>query len=179
MQISDGLGRIEGVGNITVFGAREYSMRVWLNPDRMAQLSLTAADVVNALRTQNVQVAGGSLGQPPLDNDRAFQYTVNTQGRFTEAEEFREVIVASGEDGRLVRLGDVAEVALGARDYVTNSYLDTDPAVAMAIFQRPGSNALETADEILSTMDSLKASFPEGLDYHCLLYTSPSPTRPY
>ncbi|MFK7958344.1 MAG: efflux RND transporter permease subunit [Lysobacterales bacterium] len=165
LQIRDVLARVDGVGNITVFGAREYSMRVWLNPDRLSQLNLTASDVVAALRSQNVQVAGGSLGQPPLDSDRGFQYTVNTQGRFTNAQQFREVIVASGNDGRLVRLGDVARVALGARDYVTNSYLDTDPAVAMAIFQRPGSNALQTADEILSTMDTLKASFPEGLEY--------------
>lgn len=165
LQIRDVLARIDGVGSITVFGAREYSMRVWLNPDRLAQLSLTASDVVNALRSQNVQVAGGSLGQPPLDTNRAFQYTVNTQGRFTDAQQFREVVVASGEGGRLVRLGDVAEVALGARDYVTNSYLDTDPAVAMAVFQRPGSNALQTAEQILSTMETLKQSFPDGLNY--------------
>ncbi|MEM7707083.1 MAG: multidrug efflux RND transporter permease subunit [Pseudomonadota bacterium] len=165
LQIRDVLARIDGVGSITVFGAREYSMRVWLDPDRLAQRNLTASDVVAALRSQNVQVAGGSLAQPPLDADRAFQYTVNTQGRFTEAQEFREVIVAAGDDGRLVRVGDVARVELGARDYVTNSYLNGDPAVAIAIFQRPGSNALQTAEEIQATMARLQKDFPAGLDY--------------
>ncbi|MEJ2515856.1 MAG: multidrug efflux RND transporter permease subunit [Gammaproteobacteria bacterium] len=165
LRVRDVLARIEGVGNIQVFGAREYSMRVWLDPDRLAALDLTASDVVLALRSQNVQVAGGALGQPPMPAPSAFQLTVNTQGRFTDPEEFGRVIVKSGESGRLTRVNDVARVELGARDYATNSFLDGEPAVALGIFQRPGSNALETADAVFGTMDELAADFPPGLEY--------------
>jgi hydrophobe/amphiphile efflux-1 (HAE1) family protein len=168
LQIRDVLARLDGVGNITVFGAREYSMRVWLDPDRMTAFNLTASDVVGALQAQNVQVAGGSLGQPPMPLDNAFQLTVNTQGRFIDAEQFANVIVKAGEGGRLVRVRDIARVELGARDYVTNSYLDGKPAVAMGIFQRPGSNALSTAEEIQSTMARLAADFPKGLEYRII-----------
>ncbi|MEO0421545.1 MAG: multidrug efflux RND transporter permease subunit [Pseudomonadota bacterium] len=165
LQIRDVLNRIDGVGRLTVFGAREYSMRVWLDPERLAALEMTAGDVLAALRGQNVQVAGGALRAPPMPLQTAQQFTVNTQGRFADANEFRAVIVKTGEDGRITRLGDVARVELGARDYVTNSYLDNKPAVALAIFQRPGSNAIETADEIIETMEELSHQFPEGLEY--------------
>ena len=165
LQIRDVLNRIDGVGRLTVFGAREYSMRVWLDPERLAALEMTAGDVLAALRGQNVQVAGGALRAPPMPLVTAQQFTVNTQGRFADADEFRAVIVKTGEDGRITRLGDIARVELGARDYVTNSYLDNKPAVALAIFQRPGSNAIETADEIIETMEELSHQFPEGLEY--------------
>ncbi|MEM9385221.1 MAG: multidrug efflux RND transporter permease subunit [Pseudomonadota bacterium] len=165
LQIRDVLNRIDGVGRLTVFGAREYSMRVWLDPERLAALEMTAGDVLGALRGQNVQVAGGALRAPPMPLQTAQQFTVNTQGRFADADEFRAVIVKTGEDGRITRLGDVARVELGARDYVTNSYLDNKPAVALAIFQRPGSNAIETADDIIETMEELSQQFPEGLEY--------------
>ncbi|MBC7945285.1 MAG: efflux RND transporter permease subunit, partial [Burkholderiales bacterium] len=168
LQIRDVLARIDGVGSITVFGAREYSMRIWLDPDRLASLQLTAGDVVRALQAQNVQVAGGALGQPPMPLNSAFQLTVNTQGRFIDADQFSDVIVRASE-GRLVRVRDIARVELGARDYVTNSYLDGKPAVAIAIFQRPGSNALSTAEAIQSTMDKLAADFPKGLG-HRIVY---------
>ncbi|GAB4191714.1 MAG: multidrug efflux RND transporter permease subunit [Wenzhouxiangellaceae bacterium] len=169
LQIRDVLSRIGGVGDITIFGAREYSMRVWLDPERLQSLNLTAGDVVAALRQQNVQVATGTLGQPPMPYDNAFQFTVTTQGRFMEADEFSKVIVRAGDDGRLVRVGDVARVELGARDYVTNSYLDGKPAVAIAIFQRPGTNALATAEEIQQTMNELAGDFPAGLA-HRIVY---------
>jgi hydrophobic/amphiphilic exporter-1 (mainly G- bacteria), HAE1 family len=165
LQIRDVLARIDGVGSITVFGAREYSMRIWLDPDRLTSLSLTAGDVVRALRAQNVQVAGGALGQPPMPINNAFQLTVNTQGRFIDPEQFSNVIVKASADGRLVRVRDIAGVELGARDYVTNAYLDGKPAVALAIFQRPGTNALSTAEAIQSTMKRLSADFPKGLAY--------------
>lgn len=165
LQIRDVLARIDGVGSIRVFGAREYSMRVWLDPERLQILNLTAGDVVRALRQQNVQVATGTLGQPPNPYDTAFQYIVTTQGRFMEPEEFSNVIVLAGDDGRLVRVRDVARVELGAREYATNSYLDGKPAVAIAVFQRPGSNALATAEEIQQTMASLSQDFPDGLAY--------------
>src|SRR3989304_1252237 len=163
LQIRDILARIEGVGNIVLFGAREFSMRIWLNPEKLNIYSLTANDVVQSLQAQNVQVASGVLGQPPMPLDSAFQLTINSQGRFLDAEEFRNVIVKTGEDGRLLRLRDVARVELGARDYITNSYLNGKPAVAVAIFQRPGSNALETAEAVITTMKVLGKSFPQGL----------------
>ena len=165
LRVSDVLQRIDGVGNLTVFGAREYSMRVWLDPDKMAELGLTADDVVSALRSQNVQVAAGTLGQPPMPQDNAFQLTVNTQGRFQEAEQFSDVVVKSGKDGRLTRVRDVARVELGARDYVRNSYLNGKQAVGIGVFQRPGSNALATAQVLRDTMDELAKGFPPGLQY--------------
>src|SRR6185436_14161856 len=121
--------------------------------------------VVGALREQNVQVSGGSIGAPPTSGGNAFQYTVTTQGRFEEARQFRYVIVKSTAEGRLVELQDVARIELGAKDYVTNSYLTGKPAVALAIFQRPGTNALAAADEIIATMKRLSADFPPGLAY--------------
>ncbi len=165
LQISDLLKRIDGVGDLIVFGAREYSMRIWLDPERLAALDLTAADIVRALRAQNVQVAAGTLGQQPMPLANAFQLTVNTQGRFFEAEQFRNIIVKTGEDGRLSRVGDVARVELGARDYVRTSYLNGKPAIGIGIFQRPGSNALATAEEIRASMATLAQDFPEGLAY--------------
>ncbi|HET6756415.1 MAG TPA: efflux RND transporter permease subunit, partial [Burkholderiales bacterium] len=165
LQIRDVLSRVNGVGSITIFGAREYSMRIWLDPERLASLNLTAGDIVGALQAQNVQVAGGALGQPPIAAQNAFQLTVNTQGRFTDPGQFEQVIVKRGENGRLTRVKDVARVELGARDYVTNSYLDGKPAVAMVMFQLPGSNAIETVDEIKATMARLSEDFPKGLAY--------------
>ena len=138
--------RLDGIGDIQLFGAREYSMRVWLDPNRLAAYQLTTADIVRALQEQNIQVAGGALGQQPAPTDAAFQLTVQTQGRFEDVRQFRQVIVKSADGGRLVRVGDVARVELGARDYVTNSYLNGKPAVALAIFQRPGTNALAAAE---------------------------------
>jgi len=164
-QIQDVLARIEGVGEIVVFGAREYSMRVWLNPERLAALNLTPGDVVAALREQNVQVAAGSLGQEPVVANYAFQMAANAQGRFTSVEQFEQVIVKGGRGGRLTRIGDVARIELGAEDYFTNSYLDGEPAVAIVANQRPGSNAIETVDEIKATMAGLARDFPRGLDY--------------
>ncbi len=164
-RVRDILLRLEGVGNLTIFGEREYSLRVWLDPEKLAAYALTAADIVQSLREQNVQVSGGALGAPPNPGNNAFQYVVTTQGRFDDVRQFRQVIVKSGADGRLIRLQDAARVELGAKDYVTNSYLNGDPAVALGIFQRPGTNALETADQIIATMERLKADFPPGLEY--------------
>ena len=165
LQVRDELARINGIGDLIVFGAREYSMRIWLNPEKMTALKLSADDVVAALRAQNVQVAAGKLGQPPMPLENAFQYTVTAQGRFIDPDQFRNVIVKAGDDGRLTRLGDVARIEIGGHDYVRNSYLNGKNAVAIGIFQRPGSNALETADQIISTMKRLSKSFPPGLTY--------------
>ncbi len=164
LQITDALSRIDGVGSITVFGARNYAMRVWLNPDRLQSLGLTASDVVTALQGQNVQVASGVLNQPPVANPRAFQVSVQTLGRLKDPNEFGNIAVKKTADA-VVRLKDVATIQLAAQDYNTNSYLDKDPAVAMGIFQRPGSNALATADAIEKTMKDLSTRFPPGMKY--------------
>lgn len=169
LHIRDVLARINGVGQINLVGAREYSMRVWLDPDRMAGLNVTADDVVTALRGQNIQVAGGTLGEQPSPASNAFQVSVSSQGRLLDAEQFGQVIVKSGADGRLTRVADIARVELGARDYLTNSLLDGRPAVALVMFQRPGSNALETAEEVKQTMAKLAPGFPKGL-VHRIVY---------
>jgi hydrophobe/amphiphile efflux-1 (HAE1) family protein len=152
------------VGSIIVFGSRDYAMRVWLDPDRMQSLGLTAGDVVTALQGQNVQVASGVLDQPPMDKPGAFQITVSTQGRLKDPAEFANIVVKQTATA-VVRVKDVATVDLAAQDYSTNSYLDRDPAIAIGVFQRPGSNALATSKTIIKTMDGLAQRFPPGLKY--------------
>jgi hydrophobe/amphiphile efflux-1 (HAE1) family protein len=164
LEITDALARIDGVGNIAVFGSRDYAMRIWLDPDRLQSVGLTASDVVTALQGQNVQVASGVLGQPPVDKPRAFQISVQTLGRLKDPAEFANIVVKQTADA-VVRLKDVAAVELAAQDYTTNSYLDRDPAIAMGIFQRPGSNAIATANNIKRTMEQLSQRFPEGMKY--------------
>ena len=162
LAITDTLTRVDGVGSITVFGSRDYSMRVWVDPDRLQTVGLTAGDVVLALQAQNVQVAGGVLDQPPMPKQGAFQFAVRTLGRLANPEEFANIVVKESA-GAVVRLKDVARIELAAQDYTSNSYLDRDPAVALAIFQRPGSNALATAKNIIATMDQLATRFPAGI----------------
>jgi hydrophobe/amphiphile efflux-1 (HAE1) family protein len=164
VQVTDVLNRLEGVGSITVFGSRDYSMRVWLDPDRLQSMGLTAADVVGALQAQNVQVASGVLNQPPIDSAAAFQVAVRTLGRLADPQEFSNIVVKQSETA-VVRIKDVAKVELAALDYTTNSYLDRDPAVGIGIFQRPGSNALAAATAVQQTMEQLSKSFPQGLKY--------------
>lgn len=172
LQIRDQLARLDGVGNVQVFGSREYSMRVWLDPDRVASLDLTAGDVVAALREQNLQVAAGVIGQEPLDTATAFQLNVSAQGRLTTADEFAEIIIKRGRDGQLVRLKDVGRVELGAVDYSSISYLDGDNSAGLGIFQRPGSNAVGTAQGIISKMEELSKNFPPGLEHR--IYYNPT-----
>jgi hydrophobe/amphiphile efflux-1 (HAE1) family protein len=164
LEVTDALSRIDGVGSILVFGSRDYAMRVWLDPDRLQSVGLTASDVVTALQGQNVQVASGVLSQPPVDQRRAFQISVQTLGRLKSAEEFGNIVVKQTGDA-VVRVKDVATVDLAAQDYTTNSYLDANPAIALGIFQRPASNALSTATAIQKTMDELSKRFPPGLKY--------------
>ena len=163
--VRDELLRLDGVGDISIFGERQYSMRIWLDADKLATFGMTASDVVAAVQEQNVQVSGGALGQEPVPGNQAFQLTVTTQGRFQNPREFAGIIVRATDDGRLVRLQDIARVELGAQDYFTNSYLSGKPAVALAIFQRPGTNALQAAAQIENKMRELRADFPAGLDY--------------
>jgi len=164
LEITDALTRVDGVGSITVFGARDYAMRVWLDPDRLQSVGLTASDVVTALQGQNVQVASGVLDQPPMDHSGAFQISVSTQGRLADPTEFGNIVVKQTANA-VVRVKDVARVELAAQDYGTNSYLDKSPAVALGIFQRPGSNALKTASLIEQTMQDLSKHFPPGMKY--------------
>ncbi|MGE0062668.1 MAG: efflux RND transporter permease subunit [Xanthobacteraceae bacterium] len=164
LEIKDVLTRVDGVGSIIVFGSRDYSMRIWLDPDRLQSLGLTANDVVAALQGQNVQVASGTLNQPPLNDPRAFQIAVQTQGRLTNPAEFQNIVVKQTATA-VVRLKDVARVELAAQDYNSISYLNLDPAVAIAVFQRPGSNALATAGKIRDTMKALSKNFPTGVEY--------------
>jgi hydrophobe/amphiphile efflux-1 (HAE1) family protein len=164
VEVTDQLNRIYGVGSVVVFGARDYAMRVWLDPDRLQSLGLTTSDVVTALQGQNVQVASGVLNQPPVADQRAFQVAVRTLGRLIDPNEFANVVIKQNATS-VVRLKDVGKVELAAVDYTTNSYRDLDPAVALVVYQLPGSNALATADKIKSTMDELSKSFPDGLKY--------------
>src|SRR6202167_6029510 len=164
LEVTDPLTRVDGVGSITVFGSRDYSMRIWLDPDRLQSLGLTAADVTTALQAQNIQVASGVLNQPPVAHPGAFQLAVQTLGRLADPDEFASVVVKQ-TPGAVVRLKDVAKVELAALDYSSNSYLDHFPAVALAIFQRPGSNALETSRGIRTLMDQLSKRFPTGVKY--------------
>jgi len=164
LEVTDPLTRVDGVGSITVFGSRDYSMRVWLDPDRLQSLGLTATDVTNALQAQNIQVASGVLDQPPVTKPGAFQIAVQTLGRLADPDEFASIVVKQ-TPGAVVRLKDIAKVELAALDYSSNSYLDHDPAVALAIFQRPGSNALATADGVRNLMAELSKRFPPGVKY--------------
>jgi hydrophobe/amphiphile efflux-1 (HAE1) family protein len=164
LEIKDVLTRVDGVGSITVFGSRDYAMRIWLDPQRLQTLGLTANDVVGALQRQNVQVASGVLNQPPVADPGAFQIAVTTQGRLADPAEFGNIVVKTTNDA-VVMLKNIARIELAAQDYGTNSYLTKDPAVALAIFQRPGSNALATADGIRAAMAELGKRFPTGVQY--------------
>ena len=164
-QIVDELARLSGVGQVTVFGERAYSMRVWLDPQRISSFDLTAGEVVQALRSNNVQVAAGALNQEPIKDPGAFQLNVETQGRLLQPEEFGAIIVKRGEGGRNVRVRDIARVELAAQDVLRIGYLDDKSALPIGIFQRPGSNALETADRVIKKMEELAKAFPSGIEY--------------
>jgi multidrug efflux pump len=165
LQIRDPLSRLDGIGNVNVFGAREYSMRIWLDPDKMYARSLTTDDIVAAIQAQNVQVAAGRLGAEPAPPGTELQLTMNTEGRLVTPDQFGQIIVKRGDAGEIVYLADVSRVELGAKDYNVSSYLDGKSAVALVIFQLPGSNAVKTAHEVRALMQRLSSSFPAGLQY--------------
>ncbi|MGE8145295.1 efflux RND transporter permease subunit, partial [Pseudomonas frederiksbergensis] len=165
LNIKDELARLGGVGDVQLFGMGDYSLRVWLDPNKTASRNLTATDVVNAIREQNRQVAAGALGAPPAPNATSFQLSVNTQGRLVSEEEFENIIIRSGDNGEITRLKDIARVELGSSQYALRSLLNNQPAVAIPIFQRPGSNAIEISNEVRDKMAELKKNFPEGMDF--------------
>ncbi len=164
LQVRDQLARLSGVGDVLVWGAGEYSMRVWLDPAKVAARGLTASDVVGAIQEQNVQVAAGSVGQQP-EASAAFQVTVNTLGRLSSEQQFGEIVVKTGTDGQVTRLRDVARIELGADSYALRSLLNGKPALAMQIIQSPGANALDVSSAVRTTMAELQKGFPEGIEY--------------
>lgn len=164
LQIKDTLARLDGVGSITLFGY-EYSMRIWLDPGKLASLDLTASDVITAVTEQNKQVAAGIVGQEPAPSGTDFQIVVAAKGRLVEPEEFADIIIKRGSSGQLVRIRDVGSVELGAETYSVSSNLDGQPAASLAIYQNPGSNSLSTAQAVNATMEDLKKAFPAGVDY--------------
>lgn len=172
LNIKDRLARIEGVGQVQVFGAGDYSMRVWIDPQKAAEHSLAAGDITNAIRAQNVQAAAGIIGAAPSVPGTGLQLNVNAQGRLETPEEFGSIIVKSGENGEITRLRDVARIELGAADYTLRSLLDGQPAVAIAVLQAPGSNAIEIADNVRSTMDELQLAMPQGVKYEIVYDTT-------
>src|SRR6266853_1035134 len=172
INVKDVITRIDGVGDTTVFGARDYAMRIWLDPAKVQARNLTASDVVAALRAANVQVAAGAINQPPARAPGAFEIAVQTLGRLSTPDQFNEIVVASDADGRVTRIRDIARVELGAQNYTSNAYLDNQVATAIGIFQRPGSNALATAASVLSKMDELAKDFPPGLAYRVVYNTT-------
>ncbi|NLH79763.1 MAG: efflux RND transporter permease subunit, partial [Phyllobacteriaceae bacterium] len=163
--VRDPLLRLDGVGEVTIFGERLYSLRIWLDPEKLAGLGLVADDVVQAVKAQNVQVSSGTLGAQPAPKDNAFEMVVRTQGRFDNPKQFEDVIVRSTADGRVVRLRDVARVEIGAQSYTNVSAYSGKPAVNIGIFQRPGTNALAAAKQIRDQMSELSRNFPQGLTY--------------
>ena len=165
LHVKDVLGRLDGVGDVQIFGAGEYSMRVWLDPQKLAVRGLTTGDVINAIREQNVQVAAGALNAPPGPTNSAFQLNINTRGRLINEDDFRNIIVRTDANGGVTHLRDIAKVDLGADTYALRSLLDNKPAVALPIFARPGSNAIQISDEVRATMAQLKKEFPQGVDY--------------
>jgi multidrug efflux pump len=178
--IKDKLARVEGVGDVTFLGPRDFSMRVWLDPQKLAARNMTAGDVIKAIREQNVQVAAGRLGQPPTPAGQDFQLTLNTLGRLESEDQFGAIVVKTAADGSATYLRDVVAddrpgqkgIELGAKNYDVNSYLDGDPSITLAVFQLPGSNAVKTANAIRTQMEKLKQEFPEGVDYRVVYDTT-------
>jgi len=171
LHVKDQLARLQGVGDAQIFGGGDYAMRVWLDPDKVASRGLTAGDVLRAMREQNVQVSAGQLGAEPMPNSE-FLTLINAKGRLQSEEEFRNIVVKSGADGEIVRLGDIARLELGAGDYSLRSQLDGKNAVGIGIFQSPGANALEIQEQVIANMDRLSKSFPEGIKYEAVYDTT-------
>jgi hydrophobe/amphiphile efflux-1 (HAE1) family protein len=165
LYVKDVLARVDGIGDVRIFGARDYSMRIWLDPDKLAARSLTASDVVTALRAANLQVAAGAINQPPAMSPGAFQLTVKALGRLSTTDQFENIVVRAEGDGSFIRVRDIARVELGSQDYTVNAYLNNQAATAIVLFQRPGSNALATAASAIGAMDELAKNFPPGIAY--------------
>ncbi|MDP3585622.1 MAG: multidrug efflux RND transporter permease subunit [Thiobacillus sp.] len=165
LNVLDRLKRIPGTTNVQIFGAKDYAMRIWLKPDRMAQLGVTVKDISGAINEQNAQFAPGKIGQPPVDTGQSLVYSLTAQGRLADPAEFENIVVRANSDGSLLRLKDLARVELGSKDYDFNGLYNGKPATLVGIFLQPGANALDVGDEVKRTVDEMKKSFPQGLDY--------------
>ncbi len=165
LHIKDELARLDGVGDVQIFGLGDYSMRVWLDPQKLSTMGLTTGDVVRAIREQNVEVAAGALNAPPAHSDESFQLNINTKGRLVNEEDFRNIVLRAGPNGEITHLREVARVELGSSQYALRSLLNNKSATAIPIFQRPGSNAIAVSDEVRAKMQELKKDFPQGVDY--------------
>jgi len=165
LRVKDEVARVPGVGEVQAFGAGDYSMRIWFNPEKMKARGVTADDIVASVREQNLQVAAGQIGEPPAPEGQAYQMTINVKGRLLEADEFGDIVIRTGEDGRVLRIRDVADVELGAKTYVLGSSLTGKSSATIAVYQIPGENALAVVDGVLAKMKELQKGFPEGLEY--------------
>ena len=165
LNIRDQISRIKGVGDVMIFPPSDYSMRIWLNPEQMKSRGITTQDVLNEMREQNVQVAAGQIGQPPVPEGVNFQYTINVLGRLTDIAQFENMIIKTGESGNITRLKDVARVDLGGKTYDISSNMTGSPSASISIYQLPGANALDVADQVRAKMEELAANFPQGLEY--------------
>ena len=172
INVKDRLARIRGIGDVTIFGAQDYAMRIWLKPDRMSALKVTPSDVIQAVNDQNLQVAAGNIGGAPHDANQQFQFTVQTRGRLTEISEFEDIIIRANSDGTFIRVRDLARVELGSKTYDSYSKINGQPGVIMAIYQLPSANGLEVADKVRAEMNMLKASFPDDVRYDILYDTT-------
>src|SRR6478752_1975738 len=165
LHVKDALARLPGVGDVQLFGARDYAMRIWLDPDKVAAHNLNASEVLAALRAQNVQVSAGVLNQPPVPSHEAYQLNVQTLGRLSTPEQFADIVLKSDAQGRVTRLRDVGRVEVGAADYGSTAFMDRGPGLPLLIFAQPGANSLAVEHEVLSTMESLAKEFPPGVGY--------------
>ena len=165
INILDELKRVPGVGDATLFGLQEYSMRVWLSPDKLTKYNLTPSEVIALIQEQNSQFAAGFFGQEPVKNNLEFTYSVTTKGRFSDAKEFEEILIKTNEDGSALRLKDIARIELGAEDYSLSEKYKGKPAIAFGIFLQPGANALNVADGVSQRLEELSKNFPDGLEY--------------
>ncbi|NIW97700.1 MAG: hydrophobe/amphiphile efflux-1 family RND transporter, partial [Phycisphaerae bacterium] len=173
IHISDPVLRLPGVGAITIWGERDYSMRVWLDPDKMASLGITTTDVADAIEEQNVQVAAGSIGQPPpVPEGQQFQLVITTLGRLETVEEFEDIIIRAENDGSVVRIKDVARVDLGAESYLTDAYMDGYETVGLGIYALPGANAIDISNQSQALMEQLKEDFPSGMEVQSIYNTT-------
>src|SRR5437868_8150085 len=173
IQIRDELSRVSGVGDITYLGQRDYSMRLWLDPQRLASYNLNPQDVINAVQAQNIQVAAGQIGQPPTPSGQTSQYIITTLGRLENTDQFANIVLKNEPGGSLVYLKDVASIELGAQSYDQTCTLDGKPSVALSVYQLPGSNALEVARKVKERMRELRDHFPPGIDYSIVYDTTP------
>jgi multidrug efflux pump len=173
LHVKDELARLPGISDVFVFGQRDYSMRIWVDPDKLAARNLAISDVMDALRTQNSQVALGQIGQPPAVAGQVAQYPLSVLGRLSEPEQFEQIVVHAAPDGRLIRIRDIGRVELAARNYDITNRFDSKPTVGLAIFQLPDANALSTADLVKSKMAELSHDFPDGVVYEVGYDTTP------